>query len=223
MSQTGINVFRDLTIESKQIPCNAIRQLLLAHKAKDWVHAKDQEDQLRQYAVGAGSEDVVVFAYEGTNFPKAALTLWQRQNGYKVTNIVPAEMGRLDTTQYNDLLCDFVQQVVGKIKANDAFEIRLSDDVQQLDHWIPGDAAEALRKFSVLANKSTTNSHPSDAGRWEEFVIRVHRSGKQLPVDVLMQWLADVDGWDETSASKLAIDYEKGISLLEAYDAFLRG
>lgn len=222
MSKTGIEVFRDLSILSNQVTHKDIRELLLAHKAKDWLHAKEQEDRLRKYAAGAENEDVVVFSYKGKKYPSAAITLWQRKNGYAVTNIVPAEIGQLDTGQYNDLLCDFVEQVVNKAEGREAFEVHMGDAVRQLDSWTSEGANKALRSFSLLANKSTTNSHPSDAARWEEFVIQAHRSISKLPVDVLMRWLTDVDGWDDTSANKLAIDYEKGISLLEAYDAFLR-
>jgi len=38
-----------------------------------------------------------------------------------------------------------------------------------------------------------------------------------------MQWLIEIDGWDEQSAQKLAIDYEKGLSLLETYDRLTQG
>lgn len=220
MSETGIEVFRDLTIASTQGEHSDIREFLLKHQTKDWVHAKKQEDQLRKYAASLGSEDVVVFAYEGTEFPSAGITLWQRNNGYSVTNIVPSEIRELDTKQYNDLLCSFVEQVLNKTGSKEVLKVHVTDAVRPLNSWTSEGASEALRRFSVLANKSTTNSHPCDAERWEEFVILAHQSRDKLPVDVLIQWLTDVDGWDDTSANKLAINFESGISLLEAYDAF---
>lgn len=221
MSQTAIEVFRDLSIVSERVKHNDIRALLLAHKAKDWPHAKEQEDKLRKYASGDKDEDVVVFSYAGSKYPSADITLWQRDNGYAVTNIVPTEFGQLDIAQYNNLLGDFVEQVVNKANSQQVLQVRMSEAIRQLDSWTSEGAAKALRSFSLLANKSTTNSHPSDAARWEDFVIQAHRSKTNPPADILMRWLIEVDGWDYTSANKLAIDYEGGISLLEAYDACL--
>jgi len=121
-------------------------------------------------------------------------------------------------------LRDFVGQVVQPAQSEVGFDQSLSDPVRKLDSWISQGAAEALRRFSALANKSTTNSHPNDSERWEQFVVAVHlEEGPPLGTDILMQWLVEIDGWDEQSAQKLAIDYEKGLSLLETYDRLTKG
>lgn len=223
MAQAGIEVFRDLAISSDQIPLDEIRASFLGVETHEWVHNGEQEARLKDYAVGKREEDIIVFEYSGDTLPRALLTLWQRANAYTVTNIVPAEVGELGVKLYNDLLVCFVAEVVDKASVRDRLAIALTDDVRGLNTWTSDEAADALRRFSALANKSTTNSHPKDRERWEEFVIEAHRNGDNLPVDILMQWLIEVDGWDETSANKLAIEFEQGISLLGAYDANLRG
>lgn len=223
MTQAGIEVFRDLTVSSDQVSLDEIRASLLGVETQEWIHNEEQESNLKDYAVGMRQEDILVFEYAGENLPKAALTLWQHGNSYSVTNIVPAEVGELGVRLYNDLLVCFVTEIVDKAEVRDQLTLELTDDLRGLNTWTSDEAADALRRFSALANKSTTNSHPNDRERWEEFVIEVHRNGDNLPVDILMQWLIDVDGWDETSASKLAIEFEQGISLLGAYDANLRG
>ncbi|MGR3565023.1 MAG: hypothetical protein ACU0FH_20240 [Heliomarina sp.] len=223
MAHEGIEVFRDLTIGSEQIPLDAIRASLLGVETEEWVHNEEQEANLKQYAVGARQDDILVFEYAGDSLPKASLTLWQRGNFYTVTNIVPAEVGELGVKLYNDLLVCFVAEVVDAAAVRDQLALTFTDDVRGLDTWTSAEAADALRRFSALANKSTTNSHPNDRQRWEEFVIEAHRDGDNLPVDILMQWLVEVDAWDENSANKLAIEFEQGISLLGAYDAILRG
>jgi len=76
---------------------------------------------------------------------------------------VPAEQGELSVSEYNSLLQGFVDQVVQPAQSEVGFVVSLTDPVRELDSWISPAAAEALRRFSVLANKSTTNSHPSDA------------------------------------------------------------
>lgn len=222
MAQAGIEVFRDLSVRSDDIRLGEIRASFLAVENQAWVHNADQEANLKDHAVGLSQEDIIVFEYAGDNLPKASLTLWQRDASYKVTNIVPAEVSELGVKLYNDLLVSFVAEVIDKAKVRDQLSLELTDDVRSLNTWTNDEAAKALRRFSALANKSTTNSHPNDRGRWEIFVIEAHRNGDSLPADILMQWLVEVDGWDETSANKLAIEFEQGISLLGAYDANLR-
>ncbi|ABA06081.1 hypothetical protein Nwi_2828 [Nitrobacter winogradskyi Nb-255] len=221
MSTQGIEAFQDLTLAPAQGDLNAIRTCLVNHQTPDWVHDADQETELRKYS--GGDEDIIQFRYVGSDRPMAALTLWQRENGYAVTNIVPAEQGQLSVSEYNALLQDFVRKVVQPAQREFEFNVNITEPVRQLDSWISKGAAESLRRFSVLANKSTTNSHPNDAERWEQFVVAVHLGGPPLGTDILIQWLVEIDGWDEQSAQKLAIDYEKGISLLETYDRLTRG
>ena len=223
MTKLGIEVFRDLTIASDRLPLSAIRVSLLGAQGETWSHGAEQEGTLRKYAVGTDREDVLVFIYEGEELPKAAITLWERNQTYCATNIVPAESGQLTVREYNTLLCDFVHSVVDRSDARDELMLDLTDEVRGLNSWTSDQAAEALGRFSTLANKSTTNSHPNDLQRWEEFVILAHQSAENLPVDMLMQWLIEIDGWDERSANKLAINYEQGISLLATYDTALRG
>jgi hypothetical protein len=223
MAKAGIEVFRDLSVRSDGIPLGEIRASLLAVETQAWVHNADQEANLKDHAAGMREDDILVFEYAGEKLPKATLTLWQRGDSYSVTNIVPSEISELGVKLYNDLLVCFVADVVDKTKVRDQISLELTDGVRSLNTWTSQEAADALHRFSTLANKSTTNSHPNDRERWEIFVIRVHRNGDSLPADILMQWLIEVDGWDETSANKLAIDFEQGISLLGTYDASLRG
>lgn len=223
MAQAGIEVFRDLTIGSDHVPLGDIRASLLSVETREWEHNEEQEANLKDHAVGMRQEDILVFEYTGDTLPKSTLTLWQRGETYTVTNIVPADVGELGVKLYNDLLICFVAEVIDKASVRDQLTLSLTDDVRSLDTWTSAEAADSLRRFSALANKSTTNSHPNDRERWERFVIEAHRNGDNLPVDILMQWLIEVDGWDETSANKLAIEFEQGISLLGAYDTILRG
>lgn len=222
MSKSGIEVFQDLTLASGKGDLTSIRTSLINHQTPGWVHDPDQESDLRKYS--SGDEDIIQFRYVGSDLPQASLTLWARESGYAVTNIVPSKRGQLSVSEYNALLQNFVGQVVQPAQSEVGFVQSLTDPVRKLDSWISQGAAEALRRFSALANKSTTNSHPNDSERWEQFVVAVHlEEGQPLGTDILMQWLVEIDGWDEQSAQKLAIDYEKGLSLLETYDRLTKG
>ena len=177
MAQAGIEVFRDLTIGSDHVPLGDIRASLLSVETREWDHNEEQEANLKDHAVGMRQEDILVFGYTGNTLPKSTLTLWQRGETYTVTNIVPADVGELGVKLYNDLLICFVAEVVDKASVRDQLTLSLTDDVRSLDTWTSAEAADSLRRFSALANKSTTNSHPNDRERWERFVIEAHRNG----------------------------------------------
>ena len=87
-----------------------------------------------------------------------------------------------------------------------------------LTHWTSEEAAAALNRFSVTANKSTGSSHPSDRCRWFEFIFAAHRAQGRLDSDILARWLAEVEDWPSEVANDLVIQYEFGIALLTEYD-----
>ena len=145
MTKLGIEVFQDLTIASDRLPLSAIRVSLLGVQGGTWSHGAEQEGTLRKYAVGTDREDVLVFIYEGEELPKAAITLWERNQTYCATNIVPAESGQLTVREYNTLLCDFVHSVVDRSDARDELMLDLTDEVRGLNSWTSDQAAEAQR------------------------------------------------------------------------------
>lgn len=79
------------------------------------------------------------------------------------------------------------------------------------------DALQALKSFSTSANKTTGNIHPYDFERWCDFIFIIVRKNIELSSFELESWLLE-NGWDSEMASKLAIDFEYSISLLEKYE-----
>lgn len=221
MSKKGIEVFQDLLLHTKSGDLGSIRTALVKNQTAEWQHSAGSEAELLKYS--GSKEDIIQFVHDSNGLPRAGLTLWERESGYAVTNIVPAEKSELSVIEYNALLQDFVRQVVQPAQTEAGFFVKITGSVRGLDTWISKESAVLLQRFSALANKSTTNSHPSDGKRWEQFVISVHLEGARLGTDILIQWLIEIDGWDERSSSKLAIDYEKGLSLLATYDSFAKG
>jgi hypothetical protein len=80
------------------------------------------------------------------------------------------------------------------------------------------ETAQLLHHFSVLANKSTGATHPSDERRWFEFIGAAHREDASLDDRTLERWLREEEDWPEDVASELAAEYEKARSLLKFYD-----
>ena len=171
-----IEVFQHLVLTAGAEGLPAIRASLIKHQTTDWVHDANWEAELQKYSE-SDEEDIILFRYGGTKLPQARLALWERADGYKVTNIVPTNKRELSIAEYNSLLQDFAREVVHPAQSEGDFEVELTDPVCGLENWVSKETAEALQQFSALANKSSTNSYesyPDDAKRWEQFVVRVH-------------------------------------------------
>jgi hypothetical protein len=212
----GIEVFQDLSIVGPESKRTELRQALVEAAAAPWKHGQDAEKDLSRMARG---EDIIVFQREAdSRLPAAGLTLWAREAGYEITNIVPKKMGQLTYAQYNALLQEFDRSIAKPAASKTGFAVNVSAPRQTLEQWVSPEAAKALEAFSDAANKSTGSSHPLDQKRWLRFLILSHHSEKKVDGDRLRRWLIEVDGWDEDHALKLVIEYEFALDLLQAYD-----
>ncbi|AFK54015.1 hypothetical protein [Tistrella mobilis] len=167
---------------------------------------------------GAGA-DLIAFVREpGDGVDAVCLVLWSRDDAYEVTNIVPRDVGELGHQRYNAALQDFIARVARPAATAARFEIQTTSAQQGLNDWLPAAAADALRRFSATANKSTGSSHPSDRKRWFAFLLQAHRDAGSFDTDRLVRWLTEVEGWPDDKAHDLAIEYEFGLALLNEYD-----
>ena len=194
-----------------------LREALIEAATKPW--SVDLESSAEVVCNAVTSEDVVLFRTEASKaYPAAGLTLWEKDDGYYVPNIVPLKPGELTYAQYNAVLEDFIKCIARPTAEKLGFEITATKAEQTLDDWISKDEAQKLRRFSHAANKSTGANHPSDERRWFDFIVAVHRSGDRLYAEQLARWLCEADGWSEDTAHKLAGDYEKSLALLKYYE-----
>lgn len=92
----------------------------------------------------------------------------------------------------------------------------MTDNDNLLKEYIPLTSIKLLDDFSKSANKDTGSSHPDDEKRWFDFIISVVKSGSNLPVDALQDWL-QADGWSEERADRLSSEFEFGASILYHY------
>jgi len=216
MAEKLIEVFQNLQLKSRSSP-NAIRDEILARACTPWLHDSEREDDIRRGAIG--DEDVIVLVRAAfDDIDESALVLWQETDGYRVSNIVPRNVGELGIAKYNAILQDFVDRIARPAAQAAGFEIELSSSGQSLDEWLAAEPAAALRRFSRLANKSTGAAHPLDQKRWYAFLIATHRNSHRLDADQLARWLVEVEHWSAEKAHELAIDYEFALGLLEQYD-----
>jgi hypothetical protein len=212
-----LEVFQDLVLYGPAESRPALRKALLDRVAAPWHHDETKERQLSRDASGAA--DILAFQREESDgLAGATLTLWSQPDGYKVTNIVPLELGRLGYTRYNAILQDFEQQLAGPAAQQVGFRVKMTAARESIEDWLSPKAAQALWRFSRAANKSTGSSHPLDRERWFLFLIEAHAANGPLDTDTLARWLVEVEGWDDESANELAIEYEFGLDLLSKYD-----
>lgn len=209
-----IEVFQDMALRGPLAKRPELRAALIAAADGTWQADLDRSSEIARNA--ATTEDVVLFRRAADKgHPAAELALWGTNDGYRVSNIVPRQVGRLSFSQYNAILADFVARVAEPVSGKYGFVIDTTEPCQTLDDWLSPDAAAKLRLFSHAANKSTDATHPLDQRRWFDFVVAVHRAGDRLDADKLARWLHEAENWDEESAHELAGDFEKSLALLE--------
>jgi hypothetical protein len=208
-----LEVFQDLSLRGPIEDLPKLRQALLNHIVAPWSLAEDQPKP-----VGLDGDLLRFQRAASEGISAATLVLFSQPDGYWVANIVPIEMGQLTYGQYNAVLQDFERQIARDAGREVGFEVVTTAPRQSIEDWLHPPAVRALRRFSSAANKSTGSAHPADRERWYKFLIEAHTDKGVLEAGGLRRWLIEVEGWDEDSASKLAIEYEFGLGLLELYD-----
>jgi hypothetical protein len=210
----AIEVFSDLYLRGPAAAKAGLRKALAVPGADPWSYDEDRSAEIKRNTVS--TEEVLVFRRRGeAALPAASLTLWERPDGFYVSNIVPTEASELSYGEYNALLQDFADKVARPVAEAQGCSVEITPGRQRLEDWVSPVVAEALRRFSSAANKSTGASHPMDQKRWFAFLLAAHRSAASLDADRLARWLYQAHGWDEDSAHELAGDYERAMALLD--------
>ena len=209
----SIEVHQNLFLNFREEGRMEIRQELRKHAKSPWYHVEEREKDI--------SEDVMAFERKSKDdLPNSVLILWIESYGYKVVNIVPLEVDHISISLYNDILNDFIVRVVQSASKSLKCSVEVSARRQSITDWISQEAADALRRFSVTANRSTGSSHPSDQRRWFEFLFAVHKAPGKFNTNLLGRWLREVEGWTPEVVEDLIIEYEFGMDLLKAYDLY---
>lgn len=211
---TSIRVHQDLVLRGEISERSAFAAALKQQARAPWFF--DEQDSAEAERDGLGGKGMLIFkCHNDPTLPPARLVLWPEDNGFSVPNIVPTASSELTIAEYNRLLSDFADRVARPVARQFGYTVSLTSAAQDLEDWTSEEAAAALRRFSAAANKSTGASHPMDERRWFDFIIAVHRSGKDMGTDRLNRWLHEVEGWDEDTAHDLAGEFERSLALLK--------
>ena len=212
-----MKIFQDLTIKGESPDLERFVREIEASLKDNWSRNRAMEEQVRPL----DPSPTWCFAFAGGG-EEAAAFLWlayREPDELYVPNIVPAGTERLTHEQYNRIVQEFYEEFVKEAAHKTGVRADLGREKVELEDLLSKDSAQALRRFSGLANKSTGSSHPRDRIRWEEFLISAHREESTLAPDELERWLIEEQQWPSDKASDLAIEYEEAMSLLKAYDA----
>ena len=211
-----LSVFRDLRLRGPADAIERLRQALIEHATAPWRHAPEREE--RVHLPSAEGRPMAFERAASPGYESAGLVLFARPDGLEVTNIVPLQLSELSHRDYNAILEDFAEQIARPASNPTGFVVELSGSTVQIEDKLSVAAADALRRFNALANKSTGASHPYDRQRWFDFVIQTHTDRSDLDSDLLHRWLIESEDWPEDQASDLAIEYERSRALLARFE-----
>lgn len=202
--------FQDLYIDLNGQSIEILIEQLTQNCGDNWKRAFEREENAKYL-----NEKAFAFEYIGNDLSQAGLTLFEKEQGiWHVPNIVPIHSSQLSTDEYNKLLIDFKESLINPIVQKNSIHIELTKDEVFIEDIVGYDAANALKQFSILANKSTGYSHPCDEKRWFKFLVQAQKSGKRLYLDILIATLIE-QGWSEEWAYKLASQFEYSEELLD--------
>jgi hypothetical protein len=206
-----MKTFQDVYIHLNGHDIETFIEQLTINCGKNWKRAFEREENAKYF-----NEKAFAFEYIGENsLPNAGLSLFEKEKGiWSVPNIIPIESSQLNVDEYNKILIDFKDSLVDPAIQNTSISVELTKDQIFLEDVVGKEAADALKRFSRLANKSTGYSHGCDEDRWFEFLLAAKKSGKQRSSDILEVTLIE-QGWSEEWARKLASQFEYGERLLD--------
>ena len=211
-----MKIYRDLTIAGSPDALERLRERLGEMRTGDW--ERSAESEARAAKENLGTPGPFVFSYAGDAHPAAKLWLFWKRDHAEVTNIVPTKSGELTHDEYNAMAAEFAKAILEPASVGLGLGIHLGPVAVTFDQKCTERVREALRAFSLGANKSTLNTHPMDAERWRDFVVKAHMDHASMDSELLADWLENADEWSADDAQELSFQYVRGRDLLRAYD-----
>jgi hypothetical protein len=204
--------FQDLIVAGAASRIKEFGSALERQLPAGWTRDRTREEDAQQ--MGSGDEWLVFNRVATPDLPAASLFFATCASDLTVTNIVPQAVSELSKQQYNAILKEFYESAVAAVADEMALQHELTPETRPLTFWITEAAAEKLRRFSQLANKSTGSAHPLDRNRWFDFIVQVVADQSELDTDTLARWLVAIEHWPEDSARDMILEYEFGRDLL---------
>ena len=205
--------FRDLSIRGE---AQDLREFLddLGRSGGGWGRAVSSEENINK---DGGGRYVALTPPDGDDLKPATLFLYQGSAETEVTvaNIVPRGSS-LSEEEYNEIVRRFYDDLVAESLDHYRLSAEMTSDEVSAADVLSADNVTRLKRFSLMANKSTGSSHPNDQDRWFSFIGATFSDDEVLEGSLLRGLLVE-QGWSDERAAQLASEYEFGVALLRAY------
>jgi hypothetical protein len=169
-----------------------------------------------------GEKHLVLQVEPQAGRPSANVFMFLLDETLRVTNIVPRQVSQLTMYQYNFIVEELNDWIVGLGAAGMSVRSTITSDRLDIATLLGPEATTALKAFSSSANKNTGSSHPLDRDRWFKFLVSAHQHSAKIDTQTLYRWFTEEEKWPEDEADKLVIEFEFASGLLTAYDRLSR-
>lgn len=215
-----MEVFRELAVDGTEDQILALIEAATERLPAGWI--RDTEAEAKFTPLGGSTDGSRGFAFSRRNpseeKPAAGVFLLFENEEMKIINIVPLEKSQLSVAEYNQVLEELEASALHPAARALGLSVRMTSPTAGPADWMSPEAADLLKRFSILANMSTGGSHPLDRRRWHDFIIATHGERSRLDASTLERILIEVHGWPLDRASDLASEYETARELLKDYD-----
>ena len=204
-----VPIFRELVFRGASTRLDELGPAIERYLVSPWLRDAEQESSSH-----LGDFTYLVFRRgRGEGRLGVEVIITTHGNDAYVARIAPGEVGEISQQEYNQTLSDFADRFARPAADDLGIEVEVTGEHVDLSELLDETSYRALVTFSRAANRGAGSSHPLYRRRWFSFIWSVHRSGRDLPWDLLTGWL-ELHGWDEETAGKLASEYDYSISLL---------
>ena len=136
----------------------------------------------------------------------------------KIVNIVPTTSGSLTHDEYNKIFDCFYKDCLSKVLIGADITHEITEGVYNIQQLAGEKTYHALNTWEKNCNHSSGNINSFDFKRWADFLSIAFKEKTQLNPDLLNRWLVEERNWtDDELVSKIVLDYEYGLSILEHY------
>jgi hypothetical protein len=209
-----MEIFRDMCVYGSEQQIAALMGEVERSLPRGWVRHVQAEQNINSLVGHRGGPTYFFSCTEEVGRPAATVCLMDQGAGaFRVSNVVPRQLRQLTYSQYNRILEELHAQFA-PAAAKMGVRTQLTPAEVDLEHWMSGETADKLRRFSRTANKSTGSAHPGDQAKWMEFIVAAQRENISLSASTLRRWLIEVEGWSPEVADSLASEYDFGKNIL---------
>ncbi|TXD81177.1 hypothetical protein ESY86_18555 [Subsaximicrobium wynnwilliamsii] len=213
-----MKTFKDLIIKNNsQTELEDILNKVILSSPPEWIFLEELASDYSKN-VSKPKEQISCFESPEINGVKGYVWFVIWENELKVNNIVPTKSGSLSFDEYNGILDEFYEKCIKPITIGADSSLTISEGKFNIEIIAGTTVFESLKKWEKSCNHSTGNTHPMDFERWANFLCISFKEKSKLTPDLLQRWLFEACDWnDDELVSKIVIDYEYGISILEHY------